>query len=91
MHQAEESRIYGVLKAQSGYLLRDCHAIARELVAYWSTIMRPGQRSLENCYQWLEARGLPAQWRIAVPLLWQGCSEAVVYAALQQMDQERCP
>ena len=91
MHQAQESRIYGVLKARSGHLLRDCHAIARELVAYWSTIMRPGQRSEEECYQWLEARGLPAQWRTAVPLLWQGCSEDLVYAALQQMDASSSP
>ena len=86
MHQAQESRIYGVLKARSGHLLRNRHAIARESVAYWSTIMRPGQRSEEECYQWLEARGLAAQWRTAVPLLWQGCSEDLVYAALQQMD-----
>ena len=44
MHQAQESRIYGVLKARSGHLLRDHQAIARELVAYWSTMMRPGQQ-----------------------------------------------
>ena len=31
MHQAQESRIYGVLKAWSGHLLRDRQAIAREL------------------------------------------------------------
>ena len=91
MHQAQESRIYGVLKARSGHLLRDRHAIARELVAYWSTIMRPGQRSEEECYQWLEGRGLQAQWRTAVPLLWQGCSEDLVYAALQQMDPSSSP
>ena len=91
MHQAQESRIYGVLKARSGHLLRDCHAIARELVAYWSTIMRPGQRSEEECYQWLEARGLPAQWRTAVLLLWQGCSEDLVWAALPQMDPSSSP
>ena len=70
MHQAQESRIYGVLKARWGHLLHDRHAIVRELVAYWSTIMRPGQRSEEECHQWLEARGFPAQWRTAVPLLW---------------------
>ena len=34
MQQARESRIYGVLKARSGHLLRDCQAIAREPVAY---------------------------------------------------------
>ena len=53
--------------------------------------MRPGQRSEEECYQWLEARRLPAQWRTAVPLLWQSCSEDLVYAALQQMDPSSSP
>ena len=48
--------------------------------------MRPGRRSEEECYQWLEARRLPAQWRTAVPLLWQNCSEDLVYTALQRMD-----
>ena len=91
MHQAQEPRIYGVLKARSGHLLRDRQAIARELVAYSSAIMRPGQRSEEECYQWLEARRLPAQWRTAVPLLWQSCSEDLVYAALQQMDLSSSP
>ena len=47
--------------------------------------MRPGQRS-EECYQWLKARRLPAQRRTALPVLWQSCSEDLVYAALQQMD-----
>ena len=32
-----------------------------------------------------------AQWRTAVPLLWQGCSEDPVYAALQQMDPSSSP
>ena len=48
--------------------------------------MRPGQRSEEECYQWLEAKSLSAQWRTAVPLLWQSCSADLVYAVLQQMD-----
>ena len=91
MHQAQESRIYGVLKARSGHLLRDRQAIARELVAYRSTMMLPGQRLDEECYQWLEGRRFPAQWRTAVPMLWQGCSEDPVYAALQQMDPSSSP
>ena len=34
---------------------------------------------------------MPAQWRTAVPLLWRGCSEDLVYAALQQMDPSSSP
>ena len=91
MHQARESCIYGALKARSGHLLRDREAIARELAAYWSSMMSPGQRSEEECYQWLEGRRLAAQWRTTVPLLRQSCSEDLVYAALQQMDPSSSP
>ena len=53
--------------------------------------MRPGRRSEEECYQWLEAKRLLAQWRMAVPLLWQSCFEHPVYAVLQQMDPSSSP
>ena len=57
----QDRRIYSVLRAGSGHLLRDRTAIARELVAHWSQVMVGGEgRSEEECYGWLQRKGPPA-------------------------------
>ena len=86
MHQLQDRRVYSALRARNGHLLCDRTAIAQELVAYWSKVMVGGTQSEGECCAWLQRRGLPAQWRTLVPLLWKPCSEELVLVALQQMD-----
>ena len=74
MHQVQETKVYVVLKARSGHLLRDRQATARELVSYWGAIIQGGTRSVEECRECLAARRWPVQWSCR----WQGCTEELV-------------
>ena len=63
MLQLQDRRVYSALRARNGHLVRDRTVIARELVSYWSGLMIGGTKSEEECYAWLQRRGLPSQWR----------------------------
>ena len=60
-------------------------------MGYWSRVMAGGSKSEQECLQWLRGRGLPAQWRTLVPLLWKPCTMELVQAALSQMDPSSSP
>ena len=83
--------MYSVMRARTGHVLSDRQAIARELVGYWSRIMVGGAKSEAGCYAWLQRRGLPAQWRTLVPVLWKPYTLELVQAALQHMDPSSSP
>ena len=91
MQQLQDKGVYSALWARSGVLLRDRAAISRELVQYWFGVMVGGDKTEAGCYVWLQRRGLPAQWRTLVPLLWKPYTEELVSAALQQMDPSSSP
>ena len=91
MQQLQDRHVYSTPRARSGVLLRDRTAIARELVHYWSWVMVGGDKTEAECYVWPQQRGLPAQWRTLVPLMWKPCTEELVSVALQQMDLSSSP
>ena len=91
MQQVQDRRTYSVLSSRAGHFISNCQGIARELVAYWSTVVSGGSKSERECLQWLRSPGLPAQWRTLVPLLWKPCTSELVQAALSQMDPSSSP